>query len=34
MELIDKNALVEYLERMGNEIYAGNGCSRSQTMYV
>lgn len=24
MELIDKNALVEYLERMGNEIYAGN----------
>lgn len=24
MELIDKNALVEYLERMGNKIYAGN----------
>lgn len=24
MELIDKNALVKYLERMGNEIYAGN----------
>ena len=24
MKLIDKNALVEYLERMGNEIYAGN----------
>lgn len=24
MELIDKNALVEYLERMGNETYAGN----------
>lgn len=24
MELIDKDALVEYLERMGNEIYPGN----------
>lgn len=24
MELIDKNALVKYLEGMGNEIYAGN----------
>lgn len=24
MELIDKNALVKYLERMENEIYAGN----------
>ena len=24
MELIDKDALVEYLERMGNEIYAVN----------
>lgn len=24
MELIDKNALVKYLEGMGNKIYAGN----------
>lgn len=24
MELIDKNALVKYLEKMGNEIYTGN----------
>lgn len=24
MRLIDKDALVEYLERMGNEIYPGN----------